>query len=129
MAAKKILNIVTKSFRATLEEQDDTVVWLVHTLKANGADVDLLLRGSSVVYGLKGQNPPTMRIGSWMQKNSPRFERDLKMLSDKGISLFYLEEDAEKLGIQKTDLMENCQPVSKKTLPALFSNYEHVWQW
>ncbi len=58
----KALQIVEAAYRGTIEEQDDTIIWLTHAMKGAGGDLDLLLRADSVNYAAKGQDASGFRV-------------------------------------------------------------------
>jgi hypothetical protein len=127
--AQKILNVIETAYRGTLEEQDDTVVWLTHTLKGNGADIHVLLRGNAVNYAVRGQNASGLVFGQKQQTQPPQVDGDLASLIKKGVQVHYVEEDAAARGIAASELIEGLQPVRQGGLAALFDRFEQVWHW
>jgi sulfur transfer complex TusBCD TusB component (DsrH family) len=127
--AKRILQIVETAYRATLEEQDDPVLWLAQSLRNGGADVHVLLKGNAVNYAVRGQDAAGLVFGDKPQTQPPRLDRDLGRLVEKGATVYLVEEDLAARGIQRGELLEGITQVSSTTLPTLFGTFEHVWHW
>ncbi len=125
----KALNIISAAYRGTLEEQDDTVVWITHAMKGAGADLDVLLRASAVNYASKGQEVPPLSFGDRTQKNSPHIAEDVSGLIAKGIEVYILDEDIAERGLADDDLIEGLTRVKRAEVPALLDKYDHIWAW
>ena len=84
--AKKVVSIVDTAYRATLEEQDDTVVWFNHMLRQSGADITLLLTGNAVNYAVRGQQPPPLAFGTASIAFPPRKWAHLSLVEGCGVA-------------------------------------------
>jgi hypothetical protein len=127
--AKRILQVVESAYRATLEEQDDTVVWIVQAMKGAGAAQALLLRGNAVNYAARGQDASGLAFGDKRQRQPPRIEGDLARLVGEGVAVSYVAEDAAERGLAAAELIEGLKAVRAGDLPALLEQYDQVWHW
>ena len=127
--AKKLLQIIEVGYRATIEEQDDTVVWLTHAMRGAGEEADVLLRGNAVCYAVRGQDSSGLAFGQRRQTHPPRLADDLSKLIEKGAGVYIVKDDLAERGIESSDLIEGIQPVPKGGLAKLLDAYERVWHW
>ena len=125
----KILNIVETAYRATLEEQDDTIIWLSHALKDAGADLDVLLQGNAVNYAVAAQDPSGFKVGVCAQTQPPDLAGDIKRLVSKGCMVYILEEDLEDRGLNTQSIVAGLDQISRADLASCFQKYELVWHW
>ena len=127
--AKKVVSIVDTAYRATLEEQDDTVVWLNHMLRQSGADITLLLTGNAVNYAVNGQQPPPLAFGMAVIPFPPRLDQDLRKAIQAGVKLVLLRDDADMRGIPASALMPEAEQISREQLAAFLEGFDLVWHW
>lgn len=128
--AKKTLNIVGSAYRAVMEEQDDTILWLLAAMQGAGAEHTVVLRGNAVNYAVAGQGAPGLAIGGWKQTQGPRMDNDvIDLIERRKIPVFVIEEDLAARGIERGELVPGVQLLSSRMLPKRMAEYELVSQW
>ena len=128
--AKKTLNIVESAYRAVMEEQDDTILWLLAAMQGAGAAHTVVLRGNAVNYAIAGQGVPGLTVGEWKQTQAPKMDRDvIDLIENRKIPVYIIEEDLAERGIGKNELVPGVRLLSRKALPALFADYDIVSHW
>lgn len=125
----KVLQIISCAYRATSEEQDDTVVWITHAMKGAGGELDVLLRGNAVNYTVVDQNAEALSFGDWRQAQPPRLTRDIAGLIEKDVNVYVVDEDAENRGLGGAKLLDGIRRVPRAELADLLERYDQVWQW
>ena len=128
--AKKTLNIVESAYRAVMEEQDDTILWLLAAMQGAGAQHSVVLRGNAVNYAVAGQGAPGLSIGGWKQTLAPRMDNDvIDLIEKRKIPVFVIEEDLTTRGIERSELIPGIQLLSSKMLPRRMAEYDTVLHW
>jgi hypothetical protein len=128
--ARKTLNIVESAYRAVMEEQDDTILWLLAAMQGAGAEHTVVLRGNAVNYAVAGQGAPGLAIGGWKQTQTPRMDNDvLDLIEKRKIPVFVIEEDLAMRGIDPGELVPGVVLMSSAMLPKRMAEYEIVSHW
>jgi hypothetical protein len=128
--AKKSLNIVESAYRAVMEEQDDTILWLLAAMQGAGGEHTVVLRGNAVNYAIVGQGAPGLTVGEWKQSQAPRMDRDVAdLIENRQIPVYVVEEDLAERGIASDELVSGIKRISNKAMPGLFAEYEVISHW
>jgi hypothetical protein len=128
--AKKTLNIVESAYRAVMEEQDDTILWLLAAMQGAGAEHTVVLRGNAVNYAVAGQGVPGLTVGGWKQTQAPRMDKDvIDLIEKRRIQVFVIEEDMSARGIERSELVPGVHLLSAKALPKHMAEYDLVSHW
>ncbi len=128
--AKKTLNIVESAYRAVMEEQDDTILWVLAAMQGAGAEHTVVLRANAVNYAVAGQGAPGLTVGEWKQTQAPKMDRDVVDLIEKRkMAVFVIEEDLAERGIEKGEMIPGVKLLSRSALPKLCAEHAVVSHW
>lgn len=125
----KILSIVETAYRATLEEQDDTVLWFNHMLKSAGAEITILLRANATNYAVERQDASGLCFGQLVQERPPAIDQDVAALVKKGIPVYVVAEDAAERGLVEEEFVTGARSISRYALAQFLNQFDHVWNW
>ncbi len=125
----RTLQIIDVAYRATLEEQDDPVLWITHAMRGAGADLSVLLTGNAVNYAVAAQDAAGLQIGGWRQAHPPRVATDLGDLLAKGVRVFAVAEDFDVRGISRNALVEGVDVIPRGQIAMLLEQFPRIWHW
>lgn len=128
--AKKTLNIVDSAYRAVMEEQDDTILWLLAAMQSAGAEHTVVLRGNAVSYAVAGQGAPGLSVGQWKQTQAPKMDRDvLDLIEKRKIPVYVVEEDLADRGVERRELIPGIKLLPRSALPGVCDEHAVVSLW
>ena len=125
----KVLHIVETAYRATVEEQDDTVLWLVQVLRGAGVELEVLLQGSAVSYAVSAQDASGVAFGTWHQTRPPNPAVSVTALLREGAAVYVIEEDFADRGIGEEQCVAGVRRIPRGRIAQLFEGFDQVWQW
>src|SRR5262245_58925039 len=125
----RTLQIVESAYRATLEEQDDPVLWITRAMREAGASFEVLLCGNAVNYAVVPQGSPRLQIGTWRQAWPPCPPADVAALIASGVPVHAVAEDVAARGLSAAALVADVSLIARASLPALFAGFGRIWRW
>lgn len=130
----RILQVLDQAFRTTVEEQDETILWLIQSmLKKSLVDpeneMDVLFSGNAVYYPYQKLRQPPLKIADWQQSQPADIQRDIKNLKHCGVSMFVVYEDLCYRGLDLLPVPTGIDLINRKELPQIYTRADQVWHW
>lgn len=125
----KVLQVIDQGFRTTVEEQDDTILWLTQSMHGAGGDLMLLLSGHGVHYAVLSHRQPPLAVADWQQHQPAELPRDLANMVEGGIPVYAVQEDLDERGLGQLPLQNGIQAIARGALPALYEQADQIWHW
>lgn len=125
----RVLQIIESAYRGTLEEQDDTIVWLTHCLHSAGAEVSVLLKDNAVNYVLVGEDASGLKFGGWQQTNPPNIAAQVAALVEKKVRVHVVREDLARRGLLEAVRVQGVELIARRDIPKLTEAYDRVLHW
>ncbi|MCH7605724.1 MAG: hypothetical protein IH962_01085 [Chloroflexi bacterium] len=125
----KILSIVERAYHGTIEEQDDTILWVSHMFKNAGADISILLRGNAVNYAVMGQDASGLSFGAVKMEVPPTLDKDVAALVAAQIPTYVVQEDLDDRGIRREELADGLKIISRREVADLYDSHDSIWHW
>jgi hypothetical protein len=126
---KRVLSILGTAYRGTVEEQDDTILWLMNMCSTAGLDVSVLLSGNAVNYAVRGQDASGLAFGDVTVANPPVLDNDVADLVAAGVPVYYVADDVAERGIPEERLIAGLKPTASREVPQLLAQADLVWRW
>lgn len=124
----RILNILESAYRGTLEEQDDTVLWLSQSIRNAGAELTVLLRANAVNYIVPQECPP-LEIGNLSISHPARPGDDIQRLVARGVKVYAVSDDLEERGIEMSRCLSAALMIRRSDIADLMEEHDQVWHW
>src|SRR5438445_324373 len=128
-SAKRCLAVVERAFRGAIEEQYGHIVWLTRSLRRMRCEADLMLRGNTVLYGLRDQPLQALEIGGVRIDHLPHYESALRALLDDRATVFAERAAIRRLGLDEQRLMDGITLYDAEDFAAIIWRYDRVWYW
>ncbi len=122
-----VLTILSTGHRATVEEQDDTAVWFA-AMCAGDLEIDLLLTGSAVLYGVGSDAPPRLELAGRPAACPPHMSAEVARLIARGVDVAYVEEDASEYGLDSASFGAGLEPVPRREIAVLVDAHDLTWR-
>lgn len=125
----KVLQVIDQGFRTTVEEQDDTILWLTQSMRGAGGDLAVLLTGHGSYYAVQSRRQPAISLGDWRQTEPADITQDISRLTGKEVPVYVLREDLEERGLNGLPVQPGIEVIGRDALPNLYESVDQIWNW